>query len=58
MVTEMECSALFVIGTIRGWRTGGIMAAIGDTESGAVIIDHTKGQEEAIKVAIEAIRLL
>lgn len=58
MVTEMECSALFVIGYIRGWRTGGIMAAIGDTESGEIIIDHNKGQKEAIEVAIEAIKLL
>ncbi|MHA2175560.1 MAG: nucleoside phosphorylase [Candidatus Hodarchaeales archaeon] len=58
MVTEMECSALFVIGSIRGWRTGGIMAAIGNTESGEIIVDHNKGQEEAIIVAIEAIRRL
>ena len=58
LITEMECSTLFVLGSIRGWRTGGIMAAIGDTESGDVIIDHTKGQKEAIKVAVEAIKRL
>ncbi len=58
LITEMECSTLFVLGTIRGWRTGGIMAAIGDTESGEVIIDHTKGQKEAIQVAVEAIKRL
>ena len=58
LVTEMECSALFILGSIRGWRTGGIMAAIGHTESGEVIIDHKKGQKEAIEVAVEAIKLL
>ena len=59
LITEMECSTLFVLGAIRGWRTGGIMAAIGDTEGGELIIDHMKGQKEAIKVAVEAmIRLL
>jgi uridine phosphorylase len=58
LITEMECSTLFVLGIIRGWRTGGIMAAIGDFESGEVIIDHTKGQKEAIEVAIDAIKRL
>lgn len=58
LITEMECSTLFIIGAIRGWRTGGIMAAIGDTEGGELIIDHMKGQKEAIEVAIEAIKRL
>ena len=58
LITEMECSTLFVIGAIRGWRTGGIMAAIGDTHDGKLIIDHMKGQKEAIKVAVEAIKRL
>ena len=58
LITEMECSTLFVISSIRGWRAGGIMAAIGDTESGEVIIDHMKGQKEAIELAIEAIKRL
>lgn len=58
LITEMECSTLFVISYIRGWRAGGIMAAIGDTESGELIIDHMKGQKEAIDVTIEAIKRL
>ncbi|MHA1993605.1 MAG: nucleoside phosphorylase [Candidatus Hodarchaeales archaeon] len=58
LITEMECSTLFVISSIRGWRAGGIMAAIGDTESGEVIIDHMKGQKEAIETSIEAIKRL
>ncbi len=58
LITEMECSTLFVISSIRGWRAGGIMAAIGDTESGEVIIDHMKGQKEAIAIAVEAIKRL
>jgi uridine phosphorylase len=58
LVTEMEASAMFVLAQIRGWRVGGIMAAIGDTDAGEPIVDHKKGQKEAIEVAIEAIRIL
>ncbi|MHA1978715.1 MAG: nucleoside phosphorylase [Candidatus Hodarchaeales archaeon] len=58
LITEMESSTLFVLGTIRGWRTGAIMAAIGNTEEGELIIDHMKGQKEAIQVAVEAIKRL
>lgn len=58
LVTEMESSTLFVICQIRGWRAGGVMAAIGDTEDGKLVIDHERGQKEAINVAVEAIRLL
>jgi uridine phosphorylase len=58
LITEMECSTLFVISSIRGWRAGGIMAAIGDTDSGELIIDHMKGQKEAIEVAIKAMQHL
>ncbi|MHA2226196.1 MAG: nucleoside phosphorylase [Candidatus Hodarchaeales archaeon] len=58
LVTEMESSTIFVISQIRGWQAGGIMAAIGDTEEGELIIDHEKGQKEAIAVAVEGTRLL
>jgi uridine phosphorylase len=58
LVTEMESSTLFIISQIRGYRAGGIMAAIGETESEELIIDHKKGQKEAIMVAVEATRLL
>ncbi|MHA2291139.1 MAG: nucleoside phosphorylase [Candidatus Hodarchaeales archaeon] len=58
LVTEMEASTMFVLAQIRGWRVGGIMAAIGDTDAGELIVDHKKGQKEAIKVGVEAIRIL
>jgi len=58
LITEMECSVLFTISQIRGWRSGGIMAAIGNTDKGALIIDPKKGQEEAIKTAVEAVKIL
>lgn len=58
LVTEMECSTLFVICQIRNWRSGGVLAAIGDIEKGELIIDPKKGQEEAITIAIEGTRLL
>ena len=58
LVTEMEASTMFVLAQIRGWRVGGIMAAIGDTDAGELIVDPKKGQEEAIKVGIAAIKIL
>jgi uridine phosphorylase len=58
LVTEMESSTIFVICQIRGLRAGGIMAAIGDTNEGKLIVDHEKGQKEAIAAAVEAIKLL
>ena len=58
LITEMECSILFTISQIRGWRSGGIIAAIGNIDSGVIILDPKKGQEEAIKTAIEAVKIL
>jgi uridine phosphorylase len=58
LVTEMEASTMFILAQIRGWRVGGIMAAIGDTDAGELIVDHKKGQKEAIEVGLEAIKIL
>lgn len=58
LVTEMESSLLFVLASIRGWRAGAIMAAIGDTDSGEPIIDKTVGVNEAISIAIKAMEFL
>ncbi len=58
LVTEMECSTIFVVCQIRKLRAGGIMAAIGNINEGKLIVDHEKGQKEAISVAIEAVKLL
>jgi len=58
LVTEMECSILFTICQIRGWKAGSILAAIGKTDEGNLIVDSSAGQAEAIKVAIEALKIL
>ncbi|UCG90012.1 MAG: nucleoside phosphorylase [Candidatus Heimdallarchaeota archaeon] len=58
LITEMEVSTLFVLGSIRGWRTGGIMAAIGDFETGELILDKKAGHIESIQTAIAGMKLL
>ncbi|MFX0125704.1 MAG: nucleoside phosphorylase [Candidatus Hodarchaeota archaeon] len=58
LVTEMEVSTLFVLGSIRGWRTGGILAAIGDFETGELILDKKAGHTESIQTAIAGMKLL
>ena len=58
LVTEMEASALFVLGTIRGWKTGAILAAIGDFEAGELILDKKAGKSASIETAIAGMELL
>ncbi|MFW9905173.1 MAG: nucleoside phosphorylase [Candidatus Thorarchaeota archaeon] len=58
LITEMEVSTLFILGTIRGWRTGAIMAAIGEFESGKLVLDTKAGHVESIKTAIAGMQLL
>jgi len=55
--TSMESSALFTIGTIRGVRVGEITAIIGLTYNDSPIVKKV-GVEEAIKAAIEAVKIL
>lgn len=57
LATSMEAAALFVIGSIKQVRVGEILAVIGLTYQDEPIIAPV-GIEEAIKVAIEAIKLL
>lgn len=57
LATSMEASALFVIGSIRNLFVGEILAIIGSTFSKKPIIKKV-GIEEAVKVAIEAIKIL
>jgi uridine phosphorylase len=57
MATSMESAALFTIGTIRNVRVGEITAIIGLTYEDTPIIKKV-GVDEAIKVAIEAIKIL
>ncbi len=54
---EMESDTLFVVGQVRGWRTGAIFASDGEPgktkpESGEA--DFRRGEQNAIKVAIRA----
>jgi uridine phosphorylase len=58
LITEMEVSTLFILGTIRGWKTGAIMAAIGEFKSGKLIVDKKAGHVESIKTAIAGMQLL
>lgn len=58
LVTEMEVSTLFVLGTIRGWRTGAILAAIGDFETGELVINKKAGLIASIQTAVAGMELL
>ncbi len=57
LATSMESAALFVVSLIRGVRAGEVLAIIGATWSNAPIVRKV-GIEEAIKVAIEAVKIL
>jgi len=58
LATEMECSGIFIVSSLRGARAGAVLAVVGSTVSGKPIIDEKIGVEEAIRVAIEAVRIL
>ncbi|NLG34480.1 MAG: uridine phosphorylase [Lentisphaerae bacterium] len=55
--TSMESAALFVVSSIRRVRAGEVLATIGLTYDDAPIIAKV-GVEEAIRTAVEAIRIL
>ena len=55
--TSMESAALFVVSSIRKVRAGEVLAIIGLTYDDAPIVAKV-GVDEAIKTAIEAIRIL
>ena len=54
LCTEMESSTLFIVGQVRGLKTGTVLAVVGETKDGQVTIKHV-GVESAIKVALDAI---
>lgn len=58
MATSMEDAALFVISQIRRVRVGEVLAIIGLTYDDAPIVNKKLGVEDAIKTAIEAIKIL
>ncbi len=55
--TSMESAALFVVSSIRKVYAGEVLAIIGLTYDDAPIVKKV-GVEEAIKVAIDAVKLL
>lgn len=57
LATSMESAALFVISSIKKLRAGEVLAIIGLTWSDQPIVKKV-GIEEAIKTAIEAVRIL
>ncbi len=57
LTTSMEAAALFVVSSIRRVRAGEILAIIGLTYDDAPIVAKV-GIDEAIKAAIEAVRML
>jgi uridine phosphorylase len=57
LCTEMESSTLFIVGQVRGLKTGAILSVIGETRDGEVKIKKI-GVEDAIKSALEACVLL
>jgi len=57
LATSMESAALFVISSIKKLNAGEVLAIIGATWSKAPIVKKV-GIEEAIKIAIEAVKIL
>lgn len=55
--TSMEAAALFVVSSIKQVRAGEVLANIGLTYDDAPIVKKV-GIEEAIKIAIEAVKIL
>ena len=55
LATEMECSTLYTLCSINGWRGGGVLAIVGPIGK---IVDPRAGIDKAIDVAIEAVKLL
>jgi len=57
LATSMESSALFVVSSIKKLRAGEVLAIIGLTYAGEPI-EKKVGIEEAIKIAIDAVKIL
>ncbi len=55
LATEMECSTIYTLCSINGWRGGGVLASIGTIGK---ITDPHAGIDKAIDIAIEAVKLL
>ena len=61
---EMECSALFIVGTLRRIRTGAIVAIDGDARAAASGKHQPRGDslhqavDREIEIALDAVALL
>lgn len=57
LATSMESAALFIVSSIRNVFAGEVLAIVGATWSGQPVVKKV-GIEEAIRVAIEAVKIL
>jgi len=58
LATEMECAAIFTLSSIRGLRAGAVLAVIGAVTGEELVLKEKAGVEEAIRTALEAVKIL
>jgi uridine phosphorylase len=58
LATSMESAAIFVISSVKGLRAGEVLAVVGLAYTDHPVLEGKKGIEEAIRVAIEAVKVL
>lgn len=58
LATSMESAAIFVIASIKGLRAGEVLAVVGLAYKDHPVLEGNKGIDEAIQVAIEAVKIL
>ncbi len=54
LAVEMECAALFIVGSLRGVQTGAILAVDGNVLESAESMDTYDPGQAAVKAAVEA----
>jgi len=58
LATSMESAAIFVLSSLKGLRAGEVLAVVGLAYQDHPVLDKKKGIEEAIRTAVEAVKLL
>ncbi len=58
LATSMESAAIFVVSSIKGLRAGEVLAVVGLAYKDHPLLEGKKGIEEAIQVAVEAVKIL
>ena len=58
LATSMESAAIFVICSIKGLRAGEVLAVVGLAYKDHPVLEGKKGIDEAIGVAVEAVKIL